>query len=124
MGRSVYAVVVGGLVFLVPSIGFFQFTGQDPHEGATPTFMMGALAWGIVCSVAAGWVAAKVARQRETLHGAMVGCVIAILAMVSMYLSRNGSWWTQLAALLVFSPFAILGGFIRSLITGPSAFTE
>ncbi len=124
MGKSVIAVVAGSLVFLVPAVAFFKWTGQDPREGATPTFMMGALAWGIVCAVAGGWTAARMAQARETLHGALVGGVIAAMALISMYLSRNGSWWTQLAALIVLAPFAILGGFVRSLLTGPSVFTE
>ena len=105
-------------------MAFFRWTGQDPSSGATPTFMMGAFAWGIVCSVAAGWTAAKVAQRHETLHGALVGGVIAILALISMYLSRDGAWWTEIAAIVIFAPFAILGGFVRSLMTGPSAFTE
>jgi hypothetical protein len=124
MGRSIFAVFAGYLIFALPSVAFFRFTGQDPHAGATPTFMMGAFAWGIVCSVAAGWTAAKIAQRRETLHGALVAGVIAIFALASMYLSRQGAWWTQIAAMLVFAPFAILGGFVRSLVTGPSAFTE
>ena len=112
------------MVFLLPALAFFQFTGQDPGAGATPTFMMGAFAWGIVCSVAGGWTAARIARRHETLHGALVAGLIAILALISMYAGRNGAWWTQIAAIVVFAPFAILGGFVRSLVTGPSAFTE
>ena len=124
MGRSVFAVIVGYLVFLLPAAAFFRLTGQDPRAGATPTFMMGALAWGIICSVGAGLVAGKIARRSETLHGALVGGLIVSLALASMYLSREGAWWTQIAAIVLFAPFALLGGFIRSLITGPSVFTE
>jgi len=113
--RSVVAVLLGYAVFAVSAVALFTVSGYDPHSKAPAGFVAFAVAWGSGFGVAAGFVAAWVARAEYWKHALAVGCTIAVGATLSMIARPGqGSLWTQLCALLVFAPLTLVGGLLRA----------
>lgn len=114
MVRSVLAVVCGYVAFALPAVVFFQVSGRDPHEAAPVAFMGVSIAFGVVTALAGGAVAAWLAPRKPAVHAMAVAAMIAGGALASMAAgSAAGARWTQVSALLVFTPCAVLGGWLR-----------
>jgi len=114
MVRSVIAVAVGCVVFSASALALFRISGQDPHSPADVSFMAASVAYGIFFAALAGFLAAWLAKRWEFEHSLAVACLIAVGGAISL-LTRpaQGAMWTQLAALLVMAPSAMLGGYMR-----------
>jgi hypothetical protein len=69
-------------------------------------------------------VAGRIARRDETMHGLAVAALMALGAAISMFATPGAARWTQISTIVIFAPCAILGGFLRSLFSGPSALSE
>jgi hypothetical protein len=110
MIRSIGAVVAGYFVFAASAVLIFQVTGQNPHADAPWAFKLATTVWGAVFAGVGGWLAAHVSVRRPAAHGAAVGAVIAVGALVSMLADAPGARWSQMAALVVMGPGAWLGG--------------
>ena len=119
--RSIVAVVVGYLVFALSAFAFFQVSGQAPHQVAPVSVMLASAAFGAVFALLGGYVAAWLARRRPTTHGVAVAAVIAVGALVSLLSTLGkGAVWSQLAALVLMAPSAVLGGWLRARqVSGP-----
>jgi peptidoglycan/LPS O-acetylase OafA/YrhL len=115
MVRSVLAVLAGYLIFALSAFAFFQISGQPPHQAAPTPFMLGSIVFGMVFALLGGYVAARVARRRPLAHGLAVGCVLALGAVVSLIGTYGkGAVWSQVAALALMAPCAVIGGWLRS----------
>jgi hypothetical protein len=112
MLRSIAAVVAGYVVFAVSAVLIFQLTGRDPHADAPLTFKIASIVWGAVFALVAGFLAGHVSVRRSAAHAAGVAAVIAAGAILSMVLDASGARWSQVAALVVMSPCAWLGGLL------------
>lgn len=113
--RSIGAVVVGYLIFAFSAFGFFQISGQAPHQVAPPAVMLGSIIVGVVSALAGGYVAAWLAGRKPLVHGVVVAAVLALGAAVSLLATLgHGAIWSQLAALLLMAPSAALGGWVRA----------
>jgi hypothetical protein len=108
-GRSVFAVIAGYLVFGLSAVLLFQIAGVDPHVDTRLGFKIFSVAYGVVFALGAGWLAARLAPGRPLFHAAIVSAIIAVAATGSL-VGASGAKWSQLAALLLMTPAALLGG--------------
>lgn len=114
MLRSVAAVIIGYLLFALSVSAFFQLSGHDPHAPAGILFMAGSILYGLFFSVLGGYVAALVAGKFEIEHSFAVATLIAAIGAASLIAeSPADAEWTQLSAILIIAPAAILGGYLR-----------
>ena len=114
MLRSVVAVVTGYLLFGLSAFAFFSLSGHDPHAPASAPFMVISVVYGLVFSVAGGYVAALIAGRLEIEHAFAVATLVAAIGAASYIAEAPGeSKWTQLSAILIIAPVAILGGYLR-----------
>lgn len=113
--RSIVAVVVGYLVFAGLSYSLFRFTGHAPHEAASPLFKMASIASGAIFAFIGGWVAAWIGRRHPLRHGVGVAVILAVGAGVSLAATiGHGAIWSQVAALTLMVPSAVLGGWLKA----------
>jgi hypothetical protein len=115
--RHVVAVIAGYLVFALLSIALFALSHRDPHVAQDWVFKAFSIVYGILAAVLAGYLAGAIGGGgRPMVHARTLALAIAAVAIVSL-LGRpgGGAVWTQLAAILLFAPCALLGGWLRSL---------
>jgi hypothetical protein len=111
---SIISVVVGYLLFALSAFAFFLLSGQPPHQAAPPLVMLSSIMLGVVCGYLGGYVAGRLAQRRPLAHGVAVALVLTLGATVSFFSTvGHGANWSQLAALLLMTPSAILGGWVR-----------
>src|SRR3954467_2125188 len=110
MLRSIGAVAAGYLIFGVSAALLFQLSGQEPHEAAPLAFKIASIVWGAVFALVAGWLTARIAGRRPMLHTAIVAALIAVGALLSLLLRPSGAIWSQVSALVIMAPCALIGG--------------
>lgn len=114
MLRSVLAVVIGYLLFGLSAVAFFRLTGHDPHAPASAAFMILSTLYGVFFAVLGGYLAALIASKFEIEHAFAVATLVAAIGAASYIAEAPGeSKWTQLSAILIIAPAAILGGYLR-----------
>ncbi len=114
MTRSILAVVVGYFIFALSAFAFFKLSGQPPHQAAPTPVMIESIAVGMVFALLGGYVAARLARRRPVAHGVGVAAVLALGATISLFSALGkGAVWSQMAALVLMAPCAVLGGWLR-----------
>jgi hypothetical protein len=114
MLRSAAAVVAGYLLFAFPAEAWFRLSGHDPHAPAGAGFMAATIVYGILFAILGGYVAALLAARFEIEHAFAVATLIAAIGAASFVVESPGeSKWTQLSAILIIAPAAILGGYLR-----------
>jgi hypothetical protein len=112
--QSVIAIVAGYLVFGVSSAILFRVGGQDPHLLPTPGFLLCSVAYGTAFAAAGGYLAARLAPRRPLTHAAILAALLAAGALAAIALERSaGSIWSQLLVLVVMTPAALGGGYLR-----------
>jgi len=112
--RSIAAVLAGYLVFAVSAYLLFVLFDQPPHEAAPFWFMVTAAVIGMFFAFIGGYVAAYLAGRYPRAHGIAVAGVLALGAAVSLVATLGkGAIWSQVAALVLMAPSAVLGGWIR-----------
>jgi len=116
MLRSIGAVAAGYLIFAASAALLFQLSGQEPHEAAPVAFKIASIVWGAVFALVAGWLTARIAGRRQKLHSAIVAGLIALGALVSLLASASGAIWSQVSALVVMAPCALIGGVMSSRV--------
>jgi putative membrane protein (TIGR04086 family) len=106
--------VVGYVVFAVLAVALFVITGRDAHAPQETSFMVLSTVYGMACAFLGGYVAARIAGQREGVAGAVVATVIALGALASIPSVPKGIVpWSQICALVFMAPCALLGGMVR-----------
>ncbi|MEO8334885.1 MAG: hypothetical protein ABI664_07925 [bacterium] len=113
--RSIAAVIVGYVIFAASAYAVFRVSGQAAHAVASTSFMLLSIASGIVFALAGGYVAGWIAGRRPIAHAVAMAMVLALGAGVSLIATLgHGVIWSQVAALLLMAPSAVLGGWLRS----------
>jgi NhaP-type Na+/H+ and K+/H+ antiporter len=113
--RSVLAVLCGYAVFALSAFAFFRLSGQPPHQEAPMSVMLTSVAVGMLFAVLGGYLAARLAKRRPLAHGVAVALVLAVGAAISLLSTLgNGAIWSQVSALVLMAPSAVLGGWLRS----------
>jgi hypothetical protein len=113
--RSIVAVVLGYVVFAASAFAVFRLSGHAPHAAAAIPFMALTIVCGVGFAIAGGYVAGLVAGRRPVAHAVAMAALLAVGATVSLVSTLgHGATWSQVAALLLMAPGAILGGRLRA----------
>jgi hypothetical protein len=108
---------VGGTFIFSMCLGivlavFLLSQGAAPEEiqqtARTPMVWLVAFVPGMCLSILGGFVAARVAKRSELLHGAMSGSISAIFALLMQFTQSNPVWY-MVASTLIVPPLAVLG---------------
>jgi multisubunit Na+/H+ antiporter MnhE subunit len=116
MLRSIGAVAAGYLIFGASAALLFQLSGQEPHQAAPTAFKIASIIWGVVFALVAGWLTARVAGRRPTLHAAIVAALIALGALISLIARPSDAIWSQVSAIVFMAPCALVGGLLSSRV--------
>lgn len=120
MPRSVLGVIVGYMIFAFSGFVLFQVSGQPPHGEASVPFMIGAVVYGLSFALLGGYIAGLIAGRRPLAHGIAVGVILAAGAGVSLIATiGHGVIWSQVCALTLMAPAAVLGGWLRGRTLRP-----
>jgi hypothetical protein len=112
--KSVVGVIVGYLVFAVSTFSLFRFSGRDPHEPQNLGFMLLSIGVGMAVAGAGGYLAGVIAGRSSGAHGVALAVLIASGATASILGQSGGSHWSQIAALTLMAPAAIVGGVLHA----------
>lgn len=112
--RCVSGWFIGYLISAASSFLLLQRSGIDPEKPASSTAVIfWVAAFGVVFTLAAGWIGACFSRRNGLGIGISIGLTIAFVATASWRLTPGHAHWTQVIALCAMIPAAILGGLIR-----------
>jgi putative membrane protein (TIGR04086 family) len=115
MLKSVTGVVAGYLVFAVSAGLLFWASGRDPHQEQDLSFVVLSVVYGMAFAGAGGYMAGAIAGREPRLHGGAVALILALGATVSFLAQPGaGSRWSQVTALFLMAPAALVGGIVRS----------
>ena len=91
----------------------FHLSGRNPHAPASGRFIVVTILYGIVCAAVGGYVTGRLAGRLPLLHAAVLACLVAVIALISLLATLgSGSIWTQLVALLFLAPAVLVGGML------------
>ncbi len=107
--RVFSGVVFGYLLFELLWFALFHVTNTDPHAPASISFQVGAIVFGLLFALAAGYLASFIGGRPDFIAAWCVGALIALSAVVMMI--RKGVAWPQVAALLFMAPGTVIGGY-------------
>lgn len=111
---SFLAVIAGYAVFAISAVILFSGSGIDPHGAVAPWFMLLAIVYGMLFAALGGYLAAVIARRKSLLHSGILTIIIAAGALTSLLSSSGkGAIWSQLAAIFLMAPSALIGGYLR-----------
>jgi hypothetical protein len=111
MLRTVAGVIIGYLIFAVPSYLLFRLMHVDPHAPASPMFEVIAVVLGMVFALIAGYVGTAIARRSTMWVALIIAAILAAGAISSMV--ATGVNWSPLWALICMAPAAVAGGWLR-----------
>jgi len=119
--RSVLGVALGLAVFLVGSAMPRGAIAEHASGSLTPGFKAGAIAYAVVFAALGGLTAASVAGRRHLVHAAVVGVLIAVLAVIHPWIEPAlDARWFDAAGVLLMAPAAALAGWARGRLAGPT----
>ena len=105
--RGLLGALLGYVIFAAPAALMFNLMGWDPHASASLGVIVASTVVGIVAAAVGGFVATRLGRARWP--GALVAALIVIGALISLVARPGGgAVWSQLVALLVLAPAALL----------------
>ena len=111
MLRSIGGVVVGYLIFAVPSFLLFRVTRHDPHAPATLGFEVAAVVCGVLFALLGGYVGTAIAHRRGLYVAWYVAAILIVMATWSLLAS--GYSWSPVAAIVGMAPAVLVGGWLR-----------
>ena len=113
--RSIAAVIVGYAVFAASAFAVFRLSGHAAHAPASGPFMLLTIACGVAFAALGGYLAGWLAGRRPLAHAVAMAVLLAAGATASLVSTLgHGAIWSQLAALAVMAPSAVLGGWLRA----------
>ena len=109
MIRKILGIIIGYAIFVATSLLFFKISSQNPHATPTATFLILTIMYGAFFSFIAGLVTQLIAKTGNLKINYVLAFIIAGFATFS-FLKSQGSHWTQLLAIFIFTPMSIFGG--------------
>jgi len=107
--RVFSGIVLGYLLFELLWYLLFQVTNTDMHAPASISFEAGAVIFGLLFALAAGFLASFIGGRPHFIAAWVAGVMVAVTAIVVMV--RKGPAWPQVAALLFMAPGVVVGGY-------------
>ncbi len=100
--------VLGFLLFGLSWRGVFAVTNTDLHAPASIAFQAGAITFGLLFALMAGFIASLIGGRPHFVAAWIVGALIALLALAVMI--TKGAAWPQVVSLFFMAPAAVVGG--------------
>jgi hypothetical protein len=124
MLRIIVSVVVGFLVWLGMNVGggylfalsWPDYAAADPTMSFTVPMLLARIVLGLVATLAAGWIAATMARGRNTAALALGIVLVLFFIPVHAVLWDKFPLWYHLFFLVTLLPLSIVGGRIASRV--------
>ena len=110
--RNILGVIVGYFIFAVGAVIMFRLSGIDPHADVGLTTKGLVIGGGAVFAFVGGFVGKMIAATRTLTANIVLSLIMAGFAAVSFFMSA-GEHYTQIAAIFLFAPLSLLGGFLR-----------
>jgi len=112
--RTVLGIIAGNVIFIGSTLLLLYLTRTDPHASASLRFMLLAIACGVACAVLSGFIAGWIGQRADIIIGMVLACIIAVPAAITV-ISRpgQGAVWSQMAALFLMAPAALIGDWLR-----------
>ena len=107
--RVFSGIILGYLFFELLWYLLFRVTNTDPHAPASISFQAGAVIFGLLFALAAGFLASFIGGRPHFIAAWVAGALVAVTAIVIMV--RKGPAWPQVAAVLFMSPSIVVGGY-------------
>ncbi len=104
--RIVLGALTGYVFSAASSAALFLLSHHNPHTPQHVSFIVITIVYGVLFSIAAGFVAAKIGGYQA---GVAVGIMIFVVALLSMLMDPRGAHWSQVVALVAMCPSAVLG---------------
>jgi len=111
--RVFSGIIFGYLFFELLWYAMFQVTNTDMHAPASISFQAGAVIFGLLFALAAGFLASFIGGRPHFIAAWIAGALVALTAIVVMI--RKGPAWPQVVALLFMSPGIVIGGYSYAL---------
>jgi fructose-specific phosphotransferase system IIC component len=114
--RVTSGIILGYLVFAASAFALFRITGHDPHSPASIRFEIGAIAFGVLFAVLAGFIASFIGGRRDMFAAKCVAVIVAVGAIISMIATVVS--WSQIWAVIAMAPAVLLGGWMYRIRAG------
>ena len=111
MLRVIAGIIVGYLIFVVPSYLLLRLTRVDPHAPISLAFEFTAVILGMIFALLAGYLGTTIAGGRTMWAAVIIAAVLAAGAISSMV--ATGVNWSPVAALMCMVPAVVVGGWLR-----------
>ena len=112
--RSALSVLAGYVLFAVSAFLIFRLFNRPPHQIAPLWFMVLATVVGVLGAGAGGYVSGVLAGSGPVGHAFGVAGVLVLGASTSLSATiGKGAIWSQVAAITLMAPSAVVGGWIR-----------
>ncbi len=111
MLRNLFALITGYAIFVVTAVLLFQISGVDPHSDPSISFLVAVIACGMLSSITGGFVLQLISKDKKLTINYILALIIGGFAAFS-YFKTTGNHYSQIAAILLFAPLSILGGYI------------
>jgi CHASE2 domain-containing sensor protein len=111
MLRTIAGIVIGYLIFAVPSYLLFRLAHVDPHAPASLSFEVVAVILGVTLAFLAGYLGAAIGRRSPMRVAFTVAAIVAAGAISSMI--ATGISWSPIFALVCMVPAVVAGGWFR-----------
>src|SRR2546429_9990619 len=114
MLRGILAIIVGYLILSGIAGALITFSRQDPYGNVSLKFLLLSVLYGVSFALLAGYVTALIGKVDDLRYVLLLAAVIAAGALFSL-LARPGAGaiWSQVSALLLMAPAALVGGHLR-----------
>ena len=110
--RNVLSVIVGYLIFAVSAVLLFNLSGIDPHADASIGTITLVVVFGSVFAFIGGYLTKLIAAISTLVANYVLAILMAGFAAFSFFKSP-GTHYTQIAAIFLFAPMSLVGGFLR-----------
>jgi len=110
MLRKILAILAGYAIFVLAAVLLFQISGVDPHSDPSILFLIGVITCGVLSSVTGGFTVQLIAKDKKLVLNYVLAIIIAGFAIFS-FLKTTGNHYSQIAAVFLFAPLSIVGGY-------------
>lgn len=111
MLRTIFGIVVGYLIFAVPSFLLFRLTHHDPHAPVSLSFEVFAIIYGVFFAMAGGYLGTAISGKHSLWVSFAVAAILAAGAVASLI--ALGISWSPVSALVCMVPAVLAGGWLR-----------
>ena len=110
--RSILGVIAGYAIFVISALVLFKFSGIDPHANPSWLTLFLTVGYGLIFSFLGGFTAHWISGTKTLTVNYVLAFIMAGFAAFSFF-KTSGNHYSQLAAIFLFAPASVLGGWFR-----------